>query len=254
MLIRAVVGFLLCLAPVLAEDQEPPAQSSDNQWRFLAQTGYAWTGKLKFTAGPSWTPTTTSINDTLYGAPFYSLGVGKTWARWIETNCSYTSFQTFRYVKYQQPVQSSDGNRMRFFDLDLQNIQLNLLIDPIRAKFDGPFSIPFGAGVGASFQRTFNFSQIVYDSAAGVGSVITQGLPSCRTQFCWECYCSIRCRPSQSRFTFDIGYQLTCHGQLRTTDELMTNNSIAQGNLLPFDPWQATLWTNALCLLIQGGW
>jgi opacity protein-like surface antigen len=227
----------------------------EKKWYGLFGTGYAYSMKANIDhPGGIWDPATEGYDSNLGGSPFFTLGFGRAFLDYLRFDTTYTFYQGFHYQKHQSGEGNTPGftgvNRIRFFDLDHQSVLFNLSLYPEKhfyfSAIDLDISPYLGVGIGAGFSRVYNFHTVAY--AREVGSTTSLGNKHTRSAFAWQASAGIRLHPTDSCFSFDIGYRYYDGGRFHSSSTIYMNTPDFQGVPSEVNPWKGKLRTNQITL------
>ncbi len=224
----------------------------DNPFYGIVGTGYAWTMDpgIDNPNPADWDPSLQGYDNSFGGSPFLMIGLGREYFDLLHIDLSYTYYQTFHYQKYQTGVASTPGftgsERMRFFDLDHQNILFDVSVYPWSLQVLNVKVTPFaGAAIGVGFNQVTNFHTVGYDSSAGVGSTTSIGTTGVRAVFAWQVSAGVRIKPDLQHLSFDFGYHYYNGGSFTGPSNVMVNASPFNGGISSGNaPWTGTLKAN----------
>lgn len=238
-----------------------------NPWYVLLGTGYAWSrdAGIDNPSFPQWDSAVQGYDSDLGNSAFTSFGVGKQFWNYFNFDATYTYYANdFDYQKYQTNTDSTQiVNRTRYFELTNQSILFNLTLhsgpDLYALKLNPVSIYPFASvGIGASFNRVSDFHTVLYvqetpaptspnftaDTSIGTSDTTT-------ASFAWQGSVGLSVQPTNGYMVFDIGYRYYDGGTFNGPDEIIANNPVAQGAVIPVTAWDGTLTTNQVFLNVR---
>lgn len=228
------------------------SKDDDTAWYGKIQTGYAYSIKAGINnPNPNeWDASIQGYDARLGGSPFVEVGFGRSFAYYLRADVSYTFFDTFHYEKFQTGISQTEGftgdHRVRFFDLDHQNIMFNLSLYPEKHAYFSFWGLDFspfiGIGVGAGFSRVSHFYTVAY--ASSIGSTTSLGLKTNKSSFAWQGFGGFRIHPCASFMNLDLGYRYYDGGKFRGPSNVYVNTADFQGAPALSTPFEGKLKTH----------
>jgi opacity protein-like surface antigen len=224
----------------------------ERSWYGIIGTGYAWSQEagIHNPNTSQWDDSSNGYDSTLGSSQFFTFGFGKQLSTYFFLDMTYSYFQTFHYMKAQIGSDSGASDfgftrRIRFFDLDNQNILFNLSIYQKKYFSWHALSMTFspfiGGGIGVGLNRVSNFYTVT-----ATGTTTSIGRRYNKNSFAWQVMGGLRLRPVNSSISIDLGYHYYVGGGFKCPSKIYVENSSFLGAPVNATSWEGTLKTHQL--------
>lgn len=227
-------------------------------WYGVVGAGYAFSmdAGIKNPDPNFWDFSNEGYDSDLGGSPFFFIGFGKTFCGSWSLDLTYSYYNTFHYQKYQTGSSGTEGftgaARTRFFDLDHENVLLNLSYNPqwdcLSYRFCQVRVSPVvGLGIGVGINHVDNFHTFGYNQRVANGNPTSIGERNTKASFAWQALAALRFQLA-CRFDLDIGYRYYQGGWFEGPSQITLNTPDVLGGVTSAEPWEGKLKANEVYL------